>query len=78
MSSSDKPKVYVTRRIPDSGLALLREKCDISQWNSDDPVPRSELLSNIKDKDALFCLLTDKVDKEVLDAGESMLTSSFH
>lgn len=36
-------------------------------WTKEEPVPRGELLNNIKDKDALFCVLTDKIDKEILD-----------
>ena len=49
-------------------LVLLREKFDIEQWNCDDLVPRNELLKGVTGKDALFCLLTDKINAEVLDA----------
>ncbi|KAL3885373.1 hypothetical protein ACJMK2_025444 [Sinanodonta woodiana] len=70
---SSRPLVYVTRRVPQSGVDILRKTCDISQWNSDDPVPRDELLRNVEGKDALFCLLTDKIDKELLDRAGSKL-----
>lgn len=63
-----KPSVYVTRRVPQSGIDLLSKHCNITQWNSDDPIPRAELLKNVAGKDALFCLLTEKIDDEVLDA----------
>ena len=70
------PSVYVTRRIPPRGLELLQEsKLDITQWDSDDPVPREELLKNIPGKDALFCLLTDKIDKAVIDAAGRILSA---
>ncbi len=70
MSGSAKklPSVYVTRRVPMSGVELLKQHCEVTQWNSDDPVPREELLKNVAGKDALFCLLTEKIDGEVLDA----------
>lgn len=67
--SSIRPKAYVTR--PDYapvGIDLLKSECDISMWNATTPVPRHELLKNIVGKNALFCALTDKVDKEILDA----------
>ena len=68
MSSSAKPSVYVTRRVPMRGIELLSEHCNIEQWNKDDPIPRAELLKNVAGKDALFCLLTEKIDDEVLEA----------
>lgn len=64
-----RPKAYVTR--PDYapvGLNLLKTECDVSMWNETTPVPREELLKNIVGKSALFCALTDKIDKEILDA----------
>lgn len=36
-------------------------------WNKEVPVPREELLKNIEGKDGLYCILADKIDKEVLD-----------
>lgn len=47
--------------------------CNVTSWTGSGPVPRDELLKNVKNKDALFCLLTDKIDAEVLDnAGENL------
>ncbi|MEE6510879.1 hypothetical protein FKM82_031214, partial [Ascaphus truei] len=42
--------------------------CEIEQWDSDDPVPRSELLKKVVGVQGLYCLLTEKIDKEVLNA----------
>ncbi|CAI9534570.1 unnamed protein product, partial [Staurois parvus] len=42
--------------------------CEIEQWDSDDPVSRSELLKKVAGIQGLYCLLTEKIDKEVLDA----------
>ncbi|KAI8521723.1 hypothetical protein Bbelb_014770 [Branchiostoma belcheri] len=68
MSTSGKPNVYVTRKIPQKALDLLQGECNVSQWAADDPVPRVELLKGVKGVDGLYCLLTDKIDAEVLDA----------
>lgn len=38
-------------------------------WDSDDvPVPRKELLQKVKGVDGLLCVLTEKIDTELLDA----------
>ncbi|KAH8359270.1 hypothetical protein KR093_005491, partial [Drosophila rubida] len=71
---SSKPTVYVTRPDVDiSGLDLLRESCNVSTWSKPLPVPRDELLREIKGKNALFCALTDKIDAAVLDAAGEQL-----
>jgi len=63
-----KPKVLVTRNdIPPSALQLLGEKCDLDIMPNDQPIERSQLLERISGKNGLFCMITDKVDKEVLD-----------
>lgn len=40
----------------------------MSQWDSDEPVPRMELLKGVQGAHGLLCLLSDKIDAEVLDA----------
>ena len=64
------PKVYVTRRIPESGIRLLQQSCDVEIWDSDDVVPRDVFLNAVADKDAVLCLLTDRVDAETLDVAK--------
>lgn len=62
-------RIYVTRRLPDAALALLRSQADVTLWPTDEvPPPREELLGQIRDKDGLLCLLTDLIDTAVLDA----------
>jgi glyoxylate reductase len=61
-----KPRVFVSRVIPDAGLSLLRRHCDVSVWPADRPPTRDELIENCRDKDALVCLLTERVDAGVL------------
>ncbi|XP_029834325.1 glyoxylate reductase/hydroxypyruvate reductase [Ixodes scapularis] len=74
MGPTRKPAVLVTHPdIPPEALKLLAERCDIDVWNQPKPIPRSLLLQRIVDKDALFCLLTEKVDAQLLDAAGSTL-----
>lgn len=42
--------------------------CEVCQWDSDEPIPRTELLRGVQGVHGLLCLLSDKVDAEVLDA----------
>jgi len=65
--ATDRKKIYVTRRVPQPGLDLLKEY-DITFWDSDEAIPKDVLIQNIAGKDALFCMLTDPIDKEVIDA----------
>jgi lactate dehydrogenase-like 2-hydroxyacid dehydrogenase len=61
--------VYVTRRIPDAGLQMLRERCQAVEVNPHDRVlTRQELLGAVVGRDGVLCLLTDRIDAEVLDA----------
>lgn len=62
-----KPSIYITRELNNEAIKLAKESCDVSMWTGPDPVPRNVLLQNIQNKDGLLCLLTDKIDKEVLD-----------
>lgn len=49
-------------------------RIDIVQWKEDRVIPRSELLKLAKGADGILCLLTDKIDAEVLDAAGTVKT----
>ncbi|HEX8981363.1 MAG TPA: D-glycerate dehydrogenase [Ktedonobacterales bacterium] len=63
-----KPKVYVTRFIPDQGLDIIRDFCDATVWQEELPPPREVILRETRDCDGLVSLLTDTIDGELLDA----------
>lgn len=63
-----KPKIFVTRIIPDRGLDLVREFCDADVWADELPPPREEIIKRVQGADGLLSLLTDKIDGEVMDA----------
>lgn len=68
-----KPKVFVTRVIPDKGLELIKDFCEVNLWESELPPSRDELMRRVQGMDGLLCLLTDKVDGEVMDAAGEQL-----
>ena len=63
-----KPKVYVTRIIPDAGLNIIREQCDATVWEDDLPPPRETILRAARDADGIVSLLTDRMDGILMDA----------
>lgn len=69
-------KIFITRKIPEAGINKLKEKeYEIEISSFDRVLTKEELISSIKDKnfDALLCLLTDKIDKEIIDAAGKQL-----
>jgi len=63
--------IYVTRMIPENGIAMLREAGHEVDINPDDRVlSKAELIAALSAKpyDAVLCLLTDPIDAEVMDA----------
>ena len=63
-----RPKVFVTRRLPEAGIALLKKTCDVRVNPEDRPLTREELLAGSADADAVAGLLTDRIDGEFFDA----------
>jgi glyoxylate reductase len=61
------PKVFVSRIIPEEGLAPIRAACKAEIWQDELPPPRDALLNAIEGCDGVLTLLTDKVDDEFLD-----------
>jgi hypothetical protein len=60
-----KPRVFVSRIIPEEGLAPIRAACDVEIWQDELPPPRDALLKAIEGCDGVLTLLTDKVDDGV-------------
>jgi len=65
-------KVFITRKIPEEGLKILRENCEIKVWEEDNPPSKEVLLKEIKEVHGILSLLTDPIDAEVLEAAENL------
>ncbi|XP_060156727.1 glyoxylate reductase/hydroxypyruvate reductase isoform X2 [Globicephala melas] len=68
-------KVFVTRRIPTEGSAALARAadCEVEQWDSDEPIPSKDLERGVAGAHGLLCLLSDRIDKKLLDAAGANL-----
>ena len=67
-----RPAVLITRTIPDSVIARLGPACDLDLYSGAVAIPRNELKARLAGKQALMCLLTDRIDAEVLDAAPGL------
>ncbi len=63
-----KPKVFVSRIIPDAGLARIKEACAAEIWTDPLPPPYAVLRQKVAGCDGLVALLTDKIDAALMDA----------
>lgn len=62
-----RPQVFVTRLIPDEGLAMIRDVAEMIVWQDELPPPREVLLKQVREIDGLVSLLTDQIDAELMD-----------
>lgn len=60
--------VFVTRKIPEEGLKILRACCEVEIFEADRMPTKQEIIKHARDKEGLLCLLTDTIDREVMDA----------
>jgi glyoxylate reductase len=63
-----RPKVFVSRRIPEVGLAAIRADFDVDLWPEQLPPNYDVLRDRVAGCDGLVSLLTDRVDGALLDA----------
>jgi len=65
-------RVLVTRRVPEGGLdPLVDDGHEVLQRADDTPYTHAELVELAATVDAVVCLLTDRIDEHVLQAGAS-------
>lgn len=67
-----KPRVFVTRPIPEKGLERLRTACEVNVHQGELPPSRDALLREVADCDGVLSLLTEKIDAEVMAAAPNL------
>jgi lactate dehydrogenase-like 2-hydroxyacid dehydrogenase len=68
-----KPRVFVSRAIFPEAYEMIEAEADAELWPDELPPPRDVLLAKVKGVDGLLCLLTDKVDAELMEAAGPQL-----
>jgi glyoxylate reductase len=68
-----KPSIFVTRKIPEPRLDEFQDEYLVEIWPDDLPPPYEILLEKVPDLDGLLCLLTDQIDRNLIQAaGDSL------
>jgi len=63
-----KPRVFVTRLIPEVGLDLVRDACEADIWSEPLPPPIDVVREKLANCEGLLSLLTEKIDADLMDA----------
>lgn len=67
------PNIYLTRQLPQPVMQKLQETgFDYEVYAEDRVIPQDVLLQQVQERDGLLCILTDAIDKEVLDRAPSL------
>jgi glyoxylate reductase len=67
-----KPRVLATRPLFPAAQKILNGSCDAEYWTEPERISKEELFRRVKDKEGLVCLLTEKVDEELLGAAPKL------
>ncbi len=65
-------RCFVTRALPGGALDRLRGEHDVEVWEGRLPPSRESLLARIGDTEGLLSLLTDRIDRELIEAASSL------
>jgi len=61
-------KIFITRKIPEPGLEILRKEYEIEINPYDRALTKKEIIRGLKGKDGLICLLADKIDADIINS----------
>jgi len=73
-------RVFVTRMIPEAGLTLLRKEAKVDVWPGpeDETPPKEEIIRGVRKADVLLCLLTEEIDRAIMEANPRLLGIANH
>jgi glyoxylate reductase len=67
-----KPQVLATRPLFPAAQQILNASCEVDYWTRPERISKEELFRRITDKEGLVCLLTEKVDEDLLRAAPKL------
>lgn len=65
-------RIVLNRAIPDQGLSKLCTVGEVLMWDGELPPPKEAVIEAVKNADAILSILTDTVDREVMDAAPNL------
>ena len=66
--SSSKPRILISRILPEQALEMAGARADVDLYPEDRPMPRAELLARLRGKQGLICVISEVIDEELLGA----------
>jgi glyoxylate reductase len=68
-----KPKIYITRKLPDLVVGKLKNEFEVRMWEKEEEqVPREILEKEIQEIEGLYCLLTESINRDLLNLAHSL------
>lgn len=68
-----KKRIYITRRLPEEAVAPLREKYEVRMWEEEaKSVPRDVLVEEAASAHALWTMLSDTIDRELIEQASEL------
>jgi glyoxylate reductase len=67
-----KPRVLITRVLPEPALEVVRQACEVQLDPLDLPLTPAALRQAVADKQGLLCLVTDRIDASILQAAAGL------
>jgi glyoxylate reductase len=67
-----KPKLFATHQLFEAPRELLDQHFEVEYWERPERPPRDVVLAHVADKEALICLLTEKINEELLNTGSKL------
>lgn len=66
--ATPRPRVFISRRIPQAALDIIADAADVEVWPDELPPPPDALLDRLRDADGVLSMLTDRLDDSLLTA----------
>lgn len=70
--NSNRKKVFITGRIPSLAYEILSKEFDVTMHDDLRLLSKEEIIAGLKGKDALLCLLSDAIDKDIIEANPQL------
>jgi glyoxylate reductase len=67
-----RPKVLATHGLFEAARDILQASCEVEYWTQPERPSREEVSRRVKDKEGLICLLTERVNEDLLRAAPKL------
>ncbi len=65
-------RIFITRKLPGKAIDFLRSKYEVEVWEKQEKIGKEELVKRLKNKNALISLLSDKIDRDVINSAPNL------